>query len=87
MIFARKSLIKKNSLVGHFRIQLGEKPYGCAECGKWFTQASGRNKHIRTHHNELSKEQQLELKCKIQRTIVYDYLNTIAEYNSTYPNC
>ena len=27
----------------------------------------------------LSKEQQSELKCKIQRTIVYDYLKAISE--------
>ena len=47
-----------------------------------FIISSGRNKHLRTHHNELSKEQQLELKCKIQNSIVHDYLNTISEYNS-----
>ena len=41
--------------------------------------------HIRTLHKELGKEQQSELKCKIQRSIVHDYLKTIAEYNSTYP--
>ena len=78
----KKKFYHKGHIVKHFWIHLGEKPYGCAECGKWFTQASGRNNHIRTYHMELSKEQQSELKCKIQRSIVYDYLKTIDEYNS-----
>ena len=64
----------KSQLVENFRIHLGEKPYGCAECGKWYTQDKGRNNHLRTHHKELSKEQQSKLKCKLQRSIVYDYL-------------
>ena len=81
----KKKFFQKGNLVDHFRIHLGEKPYGCAECGKWFTEASNRNTHIRTYHKDLSKEQLSELKCKIQRTIVYEYLKTIAEYNSTYP--
>ena len=49
---------------------------------KWFTQASARNKHIRTCHKELSKEKQPGLKCKIQKTIVHDYLKRISKYNS-----
>ena len=64
---------QKESLVSHFKIHLGEKRYGCAECGKQYTASSNRNKHIRIYHKELSKEQS-ELKCKIQRSIVYNYL-------------
>ena len=81
----KKKFTLKGDLVKHFRIHLGEKPYGCAECGKWFTQPSGRNKHISKYHKELSKEQQSELKCKLQRIIVHDYLNRISKYNSI--NC
>ena len=40
----KKKFTQKGDLVRHFRIHLGEKPYGCAECGKWYTQSSGRNK-------------------------------------------
>ena len=83
----KKKFTQKGSLVDHFRIHLGEKPYGCAECGKWFTQAFSRNRHIRTCHKNLSKEQQSKLKCKIQKTIVHDYLKTISEYNLKYLNC
>ena len=51
----KKKFLQKGNLVTHFRIHLGEKPYGCAECGKWFTQRFGRDMHIRTYHMELSK--------------------------------
>ena len=69
-----KKFSLKGSLIGHFRIHLGEKPYGCAECGKWFTHSSNRCKHIRAHHKDLNIEKQSDLKCKIQRSIVHDYL-------------
>ena len=70
----KKKFTWKRSLVRHFRIHLGEKLYGCAECGKWFTAISTRNRHIRHCHKDLDSEQQSKLKCKIQRSIVYDYL-------------
>ena len=30
----KKKFSRRSILVEHFRIHLGEKPYGCAECGK-----------------------------------------------------
>ena len=70
----KKKFTLKSHLVKHFRVHLGEKPYGCAECGIWFTECSNRNRHISIYHKKLSKEQQSKLKCKIKRSIVYDYL-------------
>ena len=61
-----KKFFQKGNIVDQFRIHLGEKPYGCAECGKWFTTSSGRCSHIRICHKELSKEQQSKLNFKYE---------------------
>ena len=76
----KKKFSFRHNLVRHFRIHLGEQPYGCSKCEKWFTQISHRDYHLRTQHKDLSKVQQLELKCKIPRSIVYDYLNHIDHF-------
>ena len=76
----KQKFSQKGSLVRHFRIHLGEQPYGCSKCEKWFTARSTRDKHIRTHHKELSKEQLSELKCEIPRSIVHEYLNYIENF-------
>ena len=36
----KKKFSQKANLVRHFRIHLGEQPYGCSKCEKWFTQSS-----------------------------------------------
>ena len=76
----KKKFSRKCSLVQHFRIHLGEQPFGCSKCEKWFTDCSNRDRHIRTCHKELSKEQQSELKCEIPRSIVHDWLNYIDNF-------
>ena len=55
VISARKNSLKFN-LVQHFRIHLGENPYGCAKSGKWFTAHSNPSRQIRTYRKELSRD-------------------------------
>ena len=72
----KKKFSMKGSLVQHFRIHLGEKPYGYSKWEKWLTQICNRNSHISTVHNELvHSEQQSELKCEIPRSFVHNWLN------------
>ena len=75
-----KKFSQKGDLVKHVRIHLGEQPYGCSDCEKWFTHIGTRDTHIRSCHKELSSEQQSELKCKIPRSIVHDYLNHVDQF-------
>ena len=76
----KKAFSLRSNLVKHFRVHLGEKPYGCSDCEKWFTHIGNRYRHIRYTHKELSSEQQSELKCKISRSIVHDYLNHVDQF-------
>ena len=79
-IICYKTFTQKGDMIKHFRIHLGEQPYGCAKCEKWFIQISTRDRHLRTLHKELSSEQQSELKCKIPKSIVHEYLNHIDHF-------
>ena len=45
---SKQKFTQKSHLVVHFMIYLGEEPCGCAECIKWFTNASNRKSHIQT---------------------------------------
>ena len=76
----KKTFSQRCSLVQNFRINLGERPYGCSKCENWFIDSSNHDRRIHIYHKELIKTQQSELKSKIPRTIVYDYLNYIDEF-------
>ena len=67
MSYLQKEVSRTDHLVSYFRINLGKKP--CVECGKYFTDGSGRNRHIKTLYKKLNKQQHSELKSMIQKAL------------------